>query len=342
VTIKGTLETFNLPDLLQMLAFNQKAGTLVLETAAGARTVCVERGLFGFVQGDLLPSRTAARILRRTGAVASDRLARAEAITANSGRYLGDALTDLGVVDAAQRANITHQAICELAFDLVQTSITRFEFVEGRRLSPSGAEAEAIEPLMPVDGFLIDLTRKLDEWSLLRQEIPTEEEVFERTDLSPDLRELDVPKTSWRACCRCSTARAPSRRRGERPRPLLGRQDRGSTSCQACSAPPAPVAHGAGRGWRRRGRPADALPSACRRARRRRPVGARAARRRVDRRRHGRCGRSTRTPAPWRPPTRSPRSTRCTARRTCAATTSRRRARHATATCATRRACASG
>ena len=194
MTIKGTLETFNLPDLLQMLAFNQKAGTLVLETAAGARTVCVERGLFGFVQGDLLPSRTAARILRRTGAVASDRLARAEAITANSGRYLGDALTDLGVVDAAQRANITHQAICELAFDLVQTSITRFEFVEGRRLSPSGAEAEAIEPLMPVDGFLIDLTRKLDEWSLLRQEIPTEEEVFERTDLSPDLRELDVPE----------------------------------------------------------------------------------------------------------------------------------------------------
>ncbi len=97
MTIKGTLETFNLPDLLQMLAFNQKAGTLVLETAAGARTVCVERGLFGFVVGDPLPSRTAARILRRTGAVPPDRLARAEAITANSGRYLGDALTDLGV-----------------------------------------------------------------------------------------------------------------------------------------------------------------------------------------------------------------------------------------------------
>ncbi|MFO0931557.1 MAG: DUF4388 domain-containing protein [Planctomycetota bacterium] len=194
MTIKGTLETFNLPDLLQMLAFNQKAGTLVLETAAGARTVCVERGLFGFVQGDLLPSRTAARILRRTSAVASDRLARAEAITANSGRYLGDALTDLGVIDAAQRTAVTHQAISELAFDLVQTSITRFEFVEGRRLAPSGTEAEAIEPLMPVDGFLIDLTRKLDEWSLLRQEIPTEEEVFERTDLSPDLRELDVPE----------------------------------------------------------------------------------------------------------------------------------------------------
>jgi len=194
VTIKGTLETFNLPDLLQMLAFNQKAGTLVLETAAGARTVCVERGMFGFVEGDGLPSRTAARILRRTGAVTPDRLARAEAITANSGRYLGDALTDLGAIDAEQRASITRAATAELAFDLVQTSITRFEFVEGRRLSPAGAEADAIEPMMPVEGFLIDLTRKQDEWSMLRQDVPTEEEVFERTDLSPDVRELDVPE----------------------------------------------------------------------------------------------------------------------------------------------------
>jgi len=37
--IKGTLETFNLPDLLQILAFNQKVGTLVLETGAGPRTL---------------------------------------------------------------------------------------------------------------------------------------------------------------------------------------------------------------------------------------------------------------------------------------------------------------
>ena len=49
MTIKGTLETFHLLDLLQMLAFNQKVGTLVLETAQGPRTVYVDSGTFGFV-----------------------------------------------------------------------------------------------------------------------------------------------------------------------------------------------------------------------------------------------------------------------------------------------------
>ena len=41
MTIKGTLETFNLLDLLQMLSFNQKVGTLTLETA---RVVIARRG----------------------------------------------------------------------------------------------------------------------------------------------------------------------------------------------------------------------------------------------------------------------------------------------------------
>ena len=61
MTIKGTLETFNLRELLQMLAFNQKDGTLVLETERGPRTIHVEDGRVGFVQGDRHASAALAR-----------------------------------------------------------------------------------------------------------------------------------------------------------------------------------------------------------------------------------------------------------------------------------------
>lgn len=194
MTIKGTLETFHLPDLLQMLAFNQKEGTLVLETGSGPRTLCVERGTFGYVEGDPTLSRAAARILRRSGLVPADRLARAEAIADKSGRYVGDALLDLGAIDAEQRGDVTLYAISEATFDLILASLSRFEFVEGRRLSPSGVEAKAIVPLLAVDGFLIDLSRKMDEWAMLRKEIASDDEVFERTSVPPDLSDLDVER----------------------------------------------------------------------------------------------------------------------------------------------------
>ena len=191
MTIKGTLETFNLLDLLQMLSFNQKVGTLVLETVDGPRTLYVESGSFGFVSGDALPSRALARVLRRAGAVPADRLDRGLSITSNSGRFLGDVLAELGVLDSERRNSTWVEAVSELFFDLVQTSIARFEFVEGKALAPDGAEGQAIQPLCGVDGVLIDLTRKMDEWNVLKREVGPEDEVIETTDVAPDLYEME-------------------------------------------------------------------------------------------------------------------------------------------------------
>jgi hypothetical protein len=184
VTIKGTLETFNLLDLLQMLAFNQKVGTLLLETARGPRTLYVESGAIGFVQGDEVASASLARVLRRTGGVAPDRLQRGLAITANSGRFLGDALQDLGVLDAESRTASWMAAVEEMFFDLLQTALARFEFVEHKRLAPNGTEGAAIEPLCGVDGLLLDMTRKVDEWTVLRRTVSADEEVYEGTGVA--------------------------------------------------------------------------------------------------------------------------------------------------------------
>ena len=191
VSIKGTLETFNLLDLLQMLSFNQKEGTLVLETGNGTRTLYVRRGQFGFVQGDPSPTRSLARVLRRTAAVAPARLERAIQIATNSSRFLGDALGELGAMEEDGLHATSVEAIQELFFDILQMSITRFEFVEGQGLAPSGVAGAPIMPMCAVDAVLIDLTRKLDEWSLLRHEVPSECEVYERTGREPDLRDLD-------------------------------------------------------------------------------------------------------------------------------------------------------
>jgi tetratricopeptide (TPR) repeat protein len=187
VTIKGTLETFNLLDLLQMLAFNQKVGTLVLETARGPRTIFVEAGAIGFVRGDAEASRMLARALRRSSGIPPERLERGLSIVANSGKFLGDALVALGALDEEALSPAWIETVEESFFDLIQTPLARFEFVEGKRLAPSGAEGEPILPMRPVDGLLLDLTRKIDEWGVLREEVPDEEEVYEGVEVEGEI-----------------------------------------------------------------------------------------------------------------------------------------------------------
>lgn len=191
MTIKGTLETFNLRELLQMLAFNGKVGTLLLETERGPRTIYVDSGKLAFLTNDPQVSRAFLRRLRRAGTHDTDRLERAEEIHRHSGRFVGDVLVEMGLLSAAERDEIYEEVVGERLFRAQMTSIQRFEFLEGRALRPDGAEGDPISHMLQVDALLLDLTRRIDHWSILAETIPSTLEVYEGTGASVDLAEAD-------------------------------------------------------------------------------------------------------------------------------------------------------
>lgn len=203
MTIKGTLETFNLRELLQMLAFNRKVGTLLLETERGPRTLFVDNGRLAFLQNDPHVSRAFLRRLRRQRAYDPDRLDRAEEIHRHSGRFVGDVLVEMGLLGLAER-NETYEAVVgERLFRAQLTAIQRFEFIDGKALRPDGEEGEPIDHPLAVDALLLDLTRRVDHWSMIADVIPTTREVYEGTgaavdlegneDLDPEAVDLVVP-----------------------------------------------------------------------------------------------------------------------------------------------------
>lgn len=191
MSIKGTLETFNLRELLQMLAFNQKDGTLVLETERGPRTVHLTGGRVGFVTGDRHASVALARVLRRHGLVPEDRLERALQIHGRTGRFLAEVLGELGAAPEGGDERAWTEAVAESLFDLQMGKIRRFEFVEGRALAPDGSLGSPIEPMLPVDALLLELTRKVDTWGVLLESVPSLGEVFEGTGHEVDLSGVD-------------------------------------------------------------------------------------------------------------------------------------------------------
>jgi tetratricopeptide (TPR) repeat protein len=187
VTIKGTLETFNLRELLQMLAFNQKVGTLVLETERGPRTIYVDRGRVAFVSGDRGASRALLRVIRRRDLVPEDRLQRAMQLHETSGHFLGDILGEMGIFEGEMRHAACEEAFAELFLDLQLSSVAHFEFADGRAITPDGRDGDPIEPQLVVESLLLDLTRKMDQWHALLDVIPTPAEIFEGTGIQVDL-----------------------------------------------------------------------------------------------------------------------------------------------------------
>lgn len=189
MTIKGTLETFNLREILQMLAFNHKVGTLVLDTDLGPHTIYVDQGRATFMDADSRISQAVLRILRREGAIDPDRIERAQKISERSSRFAGDVLKEMGLFEDEDRAITFELAVGELLFDVQLMTIHRFEFIDGEALTPEGYTGKPIEPALPVESLLLDLTRKVDQWGELAQVIPTVQEIFEGTNVAVDLSE---------------------------------------------------------------------------------------------------------------------------------------------------------
>lgn len=187
MSIRGTLETFNLCELLQMLAFNQKEGTLVLEAEAGTRTIFLDAGKLAFFEQDPQVSISLTRLARRQGIGAGAELDRALERQASSGRGLLVVMEQLGMIRPAEAAELYKTAAIEQLFEAQLTAVAGFEFVEGRGLLPDGSDGIPAEPALPVEGLLLDLARMLDQWNSVCEVIPGTGEIYEGTGIAVDL-----------------------------------------------------------------------------------------------------------------------------------------------------------
>ena len=187
MSIRGTLETFNLCELLQMLAFNQKEGTLVLEAEAGTRTIFLDSGKLAFFEQDPGVNACVERLARRAGIGRDGQLERALERSAESGRSLVVELEAMRLVDASKLGQLTSEAALEQLFEAQLTAVAGFEFLEGRALLPDGSPGIQAQPMLPVEGLLLDLARILDQWNSVCEVIPATGEVYEGTGIAVDI-----------------------------------------------------------------------------------------------------------------------------------------------------------
>ncbi len=191
MTIKGTLETFNLCELLQMLAFNRKVGTLVLASESGTRTIYLDQGNATFAQLDPAVNEAILRLAKRHKAGSDDHLARAVQRHEDRRVHLAQVLVDLNLINSETLNAWLREATTDLLFEAQLTSVSGFEFVENTCVLPNGEEGRPITPAQPVDGLLLDLARQQDQWNAVADVVPSAREVFEGTGIAVDLTERE-------------------------------------------------------------------------------------------------------------------------------------------------------
>ncbi len=176
-SFKGNLEVLNLSDIFQSLAMNRHSGTLIVDD--GKR----EKKIF-FAEGEicLLTSGRRMRIgdlLIANGKITEEDLDLALKLQKQSRKKLGEILVEEGFCEPTDIENILRMQIEEELYDLFLWRKAEFEFQADTMPEDMARDSPNLTRLhINTNSLIMEALRRLDEWSLIQDAVPSTKEVF--------------------------------------------------------------------------------------------------------------------------------------------------------------------
>lgn len=192
-SFKGNLEVLNLSDIFQSLAMNRHSGTLIVDD--GKR----EKKIF-FAEGEicLLSSGRRMRIgdlLIANGKITEEDLDLALKLQKQSRKKLGEILVEEGFCEPTDIENILRMQIEEELYDLFLWRKAEFEFQADTMPDDMARDSPNLTRLhINTNSLIMEALRRLDEWSLIQDAVPSTKEVFVVSD-AESIQSAEVPDT---------------------------------------------------------------------------------------------------------------------------------------------------
>jgi tetratricopeptide (TPR) repeat protein len=172
MAIRGSLQEASLPDVIQLLYLGRRTGCLALADRGSHASVFLEDGWVTHATIVNRPDRLG-DLLVKAGHLRPDHLEQAIALQARSrGRRLGEVLVELGLVAPAVLEEYVRRQVEEAVFALFSWRSGTFSFEPG--VHPEGEPRVRIAP----DALLLEGARRVDEWSVIEQKIPSFDLIF--------------------------------------------------------------------------------------------------------------------------------------------------------------------
>lgn len=192
MALNGTIESFGISEIFQLVSHQQKTGTLEINTNGGVAKL-------RFLNGNLLeawpdkrsPAELIGALLVRTGRVTPTQLNNALETQRESLRRIGDVLIRMGAIRISEFQEILALQHRETVYKLLRLKRGRFRFV------PEPVEIEpGVSVPMDIGALLMEGFRQIDEWPNLIEKIPSERKVYGRVNDAPPPADLSPAETT--------------------------------------------------------------------------------------------------------------------------------------------------
>ncbi|MEA2336056.1 MAG: hypothetical protein QOE82_63 [Thermoanaerobaculia bacterium] len=190
-SLRGSLASFRLPDVLTFLASAKKSGTLTLTNGANEATVFFDSGAVVYAGSNQETLRLSAVLLRKkhisTGQCdAIDNLMKAE-----GGRF-GQLAVNQGLLTEEQLRDFLKVQASEIIYDSFVWPGGTFAFIDNTELPPY-----AVTISVDLSNLIMEGARRIAEWEECERLLPDAGVVF-RVVSNPDAEKITLTLEEWR------------------------------------------------------------------------------------------------------------------------------------------------
>lgn len=193
MSLKGNLETFFLNSILQLLSDDQKTGVLQVKNHQKEVKIYFQEGDIVYASGSQREYRLGYH-LQSKGTISREKLHECLEAGQREKKALGKVLVERGFITAEKLEIIIHAQIEEIIFDLFVWQKGDFEYKDARL----NLQRMVITRLNVV-GLLLEASRRIDEMSILRKNIPSDTIVFRTAENVQDNTEIKLNANEWKA-----------------------------------------------------------------------------------------------------------------------------------------------
>ena len=170
--LAGNLETFNIANLLQFLSVDQKTGVLQISSEGKTAKIFIKSGLIVYATSSRQEFRLG-QFLRSREVISEEKLQACLKLAEERDQQLGRVLVEQGYISKSILKDFLSLQAEEILYDLFLWEAGDFEYTD----IPIDVTGKLFIPLNPM-GIIMEASRRIDEWSIIKRKIPSEELIF--------------------------------------------------------------------------------------------------------------------------------------------------------------------
>jgi len=190
--LAGSLETFNIANLLQFLSFDKKTGVLQISGGGNTAKIFIKSGLIVYATSSQQEFRLG-HFLRSKGVLSDAKLQECLQLAKEKNQQLGRFLVEQGYISRSSLKDFLYLQAEEILYDLFLWEAGDFEYTD----TPLNVKGKLFIPLNPM-GIIMEASRRIDEWSIIKREISSEQLIFKISGKMGDTEKLKLTKNEWR------------------------------------------------------------------------------------------------------------------------------------------------